>query len=208
MIRLFLWGHLLAAATDDDVNVLDAAFVVTDAKLNELTSFSSPVAAPEGDHLDLVRLRTPEALRRIWDEAGVWDDVARDGMPLALVDYHVDLAIGDVLRENNLYPEDVEMVVVGRNTEQLMRVMERSMPKTFARVRRQALDGAALADGFRFFLPSLLGPKTTAYLDAIDAHRASEFVDAGIKSLKLLLHRVPAPERLVAGQSAPSLQGV
>lgn len=195
MTRLFLWGHLLTVATNDDTNVLDASFVLTDSKLNDLANFSSPVKAPEGDHIDLLRLRTPEDLRIRWDESGVWDDVSRDGMEISLVDYYVDLAIKDLLEENGLEPEDVTIHVVGSNTEQLIRIMENSMPQTFARVERQPLNTSTLVAAFRFFLPSLLGPKDEAYLRGQDPHRASEIVDSEINAFNLLMHRVPSNER-------------
>lgn len=197
MTRLFLWGHLLTVATNDDTNVLDASFVLTDSKLNDLANFSSPVKAPEGDHIDLLRLRTPEDLRTKWDESGVWDDVSRDGMELSLVDYHVDLAIKDLLEENNLEPEDVTIHVIGSNTEQLIRIMESSMPQTFARVERQPINTSSLVAAFRFFLPSLLGPKDEAYLRSQDPHRAAQIVDAEINAFNLLMHRVPSNERFV-----------
>lgn len=197
MTRLFLWGHLLTVATNDDTNVLDASFVLTDSKLNDLANFSSPVKAPEGDHIDLLRLRTPEDLRAKWDESGVWDDVSRDGMELSLVDYHVDLAIKDLLEENNLEAEDVTIHVIGSNTEQLIRIMESSMPQTFARVERQPINTSSLVAAFRFFLPSLLGPKDEAYLRSQDPHRAAQIVDAEINAFNLLMHRVPSNERFV-----------
>lgn len=195
MTRLFLWGHLLTVATNDDTNVLDSSFVLTDSKLNELASFSSPVKAPEGDHIDLLRLRTPEDLRVKWDESGVWDDVSRDGMEISLVDYYVDLAIKDLLEENGLEPEDVTIHVLGSNTEQLIRIMESSMPQTFARVERQPINTTSLVSSFRFFLPSLLGPKDEAYLRSQNPHRSSEIVDSEINTFNLLMHRVPSNER-------------
>jgi len=201
MTRLFLWGHLLTVATNDDINVLDASFVLTDSKLNELTSFSSPVKAPEGDHIDLLRLRTPEDLKLRWDESGVWTDVARDGMEISLVDYYVDMAIKDILEENDLEPEDVTIHVLGSNTEQLIRIMENSMPQTFARVEREAINTSSLVSSFRFFLPSLLGPKDEAYLRSQTPHRAAQIVDSEINAFNLLMHRVPSNERFA--RSAP-----
>lgn len=209
MTRLFLWGHLLTVATNDDTNVLDASFVLTDSKLNELTSFSSPVKAPEGDHIDLLRLRTPEDLRNRWDESGVWDDVSRDGMEIGLVDYYLDLAIKDLLEENSLEPEDVTIHVLGSNTEQLIRIMEDSMPLTFARVEREPINTSSLVASFRFFLPSLLGPKDEAYLRSQNPDRAAQIVDAEINSFNLLMHRVPSEEkfsRKAPGQDQPSLR--
>ena len=197
MTRLFLWGHLLTVATNDDTNILDASFVLTDNKLNELASFSSPVKAPEGDHIDLLRLRTPEDLRRVWDDSGVWDDVAKDGMEISLVDYYVDLAIKDLLEENGLDPEDVTIHVLGSNTEQLIRIMESSMPSTFARVERAAINTSGLVSSFRFFLPSVLGPKDEEYLRRQKPHRAAEIVDSEINCFNLLMHRVPSKERFV-----------
>lgn len=204
MTRLFLWGHLLTVATNDDTNVLDASFVLTDTKLNELANFSSPVKAPEGDHIDLLRLRTPEDLRAKWDAAEVWEDVARDGMEIDLVDYYVDLAIKDLLDENGLEPEDVIIHVVGTNTEQLIRIMEASMPKTFSRVEREPLNTTSLVSAFRFFLPSLLGPKDEIYLRKQDPHRSVEIVDAQINAFNLLMHRVPSNEKFA--RKAPGEQ--
>ena len=204
MTRLFLWGHLLTVATNDDTNVLDASFVLTDTKLNELANFSSPVKAPEGDHIDLLRLRTPEDLRAKWDAADVWEDVARDGMEIDLVDYYVDLAIKDLLDENGLEPEDVIIHVVGTNTEQLIRIMEASMPKTFSRVEREPINTTSLVSAFRFFLPSLLGPKDEIYLRKQDPHRSVEIVDAQINAFNLLMHRVPSNEKFA--RKAPGEQ--
>lgn len=206
MTRLFLWGHLLTVATNDDTNVLDASFVLTDNKLNELANFASPVKAPEGDHIDLVRLRTPEDLRSQWDAAAVWEDVARDGMEISLVDYYVDLAIKDLLEENGLEPEDVTIHVVGTNTEQLIRIMEASMPKTFERVQRDPINTSSLVSAFRFFLPSLLGPKDEAFLQKQNPHRAVEIVDAQINAFNLLMHRVPSNERFA--RKAPGAEQV
>lgn len=208
MTRLFLWGHLLTVATNDDVNVLDASFVITDSSLKELASFSSPVKAPEGDHIDLLRLRTPEDLRTQWDASGVWEDVERDGMEISLVDYYVDLAIKDLLDENGLEPEDVTIYVVGSNTEQLIRIMEKSMPTTFSRVQREPLNTSSIVAAFRFFLPSVVGPNAEAYLQKQHPHRAAEIVDAQINAFNLLMHRVPSKERFSrdAPETGPSLR--
>ena len=206
MTRLFLWGHLLTVATNDDTNILDASFVVTDSRLNELSSFTTPVKAPEGDHIDLLRLRTPEDLRTKWDESGVWDDVSSDGMEISLVDYYVDLAIKDILEENNLSPDDVTIYVIGTNTEQLIRIMEQSMPQTFARVEREPINTASLVSSVRFFLPSVLGPNDEAYLRKQNPHRAAQIVDAQINKFNLLMHRIPCKVRF--SREAPQTEQV
>lgn len=189
--RLFLWSHFLTVATNDDTNVLEAAFILTDEKLVEWSYFSTPVAVANDDHIDLLRLRSPAKLREQWDEAGLWDEVARDGMPLHLVDHYVDLAIAEPMTDRGLYPEDVDIFLVGSSTDQSMRIIEQSLPTVFARLEAQPLTTSHLVNSVRFFLPSLFSDEDQKFVAEQPRCRATDIVDSDINTFELLMNRIP-----------------
>lgn len=192
--RLFLWSHFLTVATNDDNNVLEAAFILTDEKLVEWSYFSTPVAVASDDHIDLLRLRSPAKLRQQWDDAGLWDEVARDGMPLHLVDHYVDLAITEPMTERGLYPENVDIFLVGSSTDQAMRIIEQSLPTVFARLEAQPLTTSHLVTSARFFLPSLFTDEDQQFVEKQTRCRATQVVDADINAFELLLNRIPTDD--------------
>lgn len=189
--RLFLWSHFLTVATNDDTNVLEAAFTLTDEKLIQWSRFEAPISVADDDHIELLRLRSPAHLREQWDEAGLWDEVSRLGMPLHLVDHYVDLAITEPLTERELYPEDVDIFPIGSSTDQAMRIIEHSMPTVYARLEKQPLTTSHLVSSARFFLPSIFTDEDEKFMEKQVRCRAAEIVDADIDTFALLMNRIP-----------------
>lgn len=191
--NFYLWMDFQLSSNEElnsgkKVTILEMATVLTDSKMNVLSHFSTPIME-KGNHPGTTRLETDPALRKGYDEAGLWEAML-DGMGIAAADIFLRDSLAVAIEDSKI-PEDTLFTVVCRRAHLTAQLIKRDMPNLINRISRDFIDVDAIKTFFETFMSHSMTDDEFNYLFRANPYNAEINVQQNIEAISLILTKLP-----------------